>query len=79
MLGTRAEEIFGVLKKSLNPESIWQKTLVPHHDLSKSFGTPTTKLKVAQKVFMPLLQLCDSFHTPDIQQKKEFPKSLTVF
>ena len=63
----------------MNPRSIWQKVLVPQHDLSKGFGTPTTKLKVAQKVFIPLLQLYDSFHTPDTEQKKEFPKSLTVF
>ena len=79
MLGTRAEEISEVLKKFFSHGSIWEKILVPQHDLSKSFGTPTTKLKLAQKVFVPLLQLYDSFHTPDIEQKKEFPKSLTVF
>ena len=78
MLGTRAEEIFEVLKKFLSPESIWQKVLVPQHDLSKCFGTPTTKLKIAQNFFVPLLQLYNSFHTPDIEQKK-FQKSLTVF
>ena len=70
MLGIRAEEIFEVLKKFLSPASIWQKVLVPQHDLSKSFGTPTTKLKIAQKVFVPLLQLYNSFHNTDIEQKK---------
>ena len=79
MLGTRVEEIFEVLKMFLSPGSIWQKFLVPQHYLSKSFGTPTPKLKIGQKVFGPLLQLYDSFHTPDIEETKEFPKSLTVF
>ena len=70
MLGTRAEEIFDLLKKFLSPGSIWQKVLVPQHDLLKSFGTPTTKLRIALKVFVPLLQFYNSFHTPDIEQKK---------
>ena len=80
MSGTRAEEIFEELKKFLNPGSTWQKVLVPQHDLLKSFGTPTIKLKIAQKVFvpLPLLQLYNSFRTPDIEQNK-IPKSLTVF
>ena len=69
MPGTRVEGIFEELKKFLCPERTWQKVLVPQHDLSKSFGTPTTKLKVAQKVFVPLLQLYNSFPTPDIEQK----------
>ena len=56
MLGTRAEEIFEDLKRFLTPGSIWQKVLVPQHDLLKSFSTLTTKLKIAQKVFVPLLQ-----------------------
>ena len=47
MPGTRVEEIFEELKKFLNPESIWQKVLVPQRDFLKSFGTPTTKLKIA--------------------------------
>ena len=66
MPGTRAEGIFEELKKFLNPGSIRQKVLVPQHDLLKGFGTPTTKLKIAQKVFVPL-------------NKKKFPNSLTVF
>ena len=70
MLGTRAEEIFEDLKRFLSPGSIWQKVLVPQHDLLKSFGTPTTKLKIAQKVFVPLLQFYNSFHIPDVEQKK---------
>ena len=70
MLGTRAEEIFEDLKRFLSPGSIWQKVLVPQHDLLKSFGTPTTKLKIAQKVFVPLFQFYNSFHTPDVEQKK---------
>ena len=63
MPGTRAEGIFEELKKFLYPGRTWQKVLVPQHDLLKSFGTPTTKLKIAQKVFVPLLQLCNSFCT----------------
>ena len=74
MLGTRAQELFEVLKKFLSPGNIWQKVLVPQHDLSKSFGTPTPKLKIAQKVFVSPLQLYDSFHTPDIEQKKGFQR-----
>ena len=69
MLGTRAEEIFEDLKKFLSPGSIWQIVLVPQNNLLKSFCTPTTKFKIAQEVFVPLLQLY-SFHTPDIEQKK---------
>ena len=38
-------------------------------DLLKSFGTPNTKLTMAQKVFAPFLQLYNSFRTPDIEQK----------
>ena len=52
MLGTRAEEIFEDLKRFLSPGSIWQKVLVPQHDLLKSFSTPNTKLKIAQNVFV---------------------------
>ena len=69
MLGTRAEEIFEDLKKFLNPRNIWQKVFVPQNNLLGSFGTPATKFKIAQEVFVPLLQLY-SFHTPDIEQKK---------
>ena len=71
MSGTEEERIFEELKKFLNHETIWQKVLVPQHDLLKSFGTPTTKLKIAQKVFVPLLQLYSNFRTPDIEQKKK--------
>ena len=70
MLGTRADGIFEELKKFLSPGSIWQKVLVPQHNLLKSFGIPTTKLKTAKKVFVPLLQLYNSFCTPNIEQKK---------
>ena len=69
MLGTRAEEIFEVLKTFLSPGSIWQNVLVPQHDLSKSFSTPTTKLEIAQKILLSLLQLYNSFHTTHIEQK----------
>ena len=31
--------------------------------------TPTTKLNIAQKVFVPILQLFNSFRTPDTEQK----------
>ena len=78
MPGTRAEEIFEKLKKVLSPGRRWQKVLENQHDLLKNFGTPTTKLKIAQKVFVPLLQLYNSFRTPGIEQKK-IPKRLTVF
>ena len=70
MLDTRAEEIFEDLKKFLSSGSIWQEILVLQHDLLRSFGTPTTKLKIAQKIFIPILQVCNSFHTPEIEQKK---------
>ena len=69
--GTKVEEIFQELKKFLCPGRTWQKVLVPQHDLLKSFGTPTTKLKVAQKVFVPLLQLYNSFRTLGIKQKQK--------
>ena len=58
MPGTSAEEIFEELKTFLSPGRFWQKVLVPQHDILKSFGNPTTKVNVAQKVFAPLLQLC---------------------
>ena len=66
MPGTRVEGIFEELKKFLIPGSIWHKILVPQHDLLKSFGAPTTKFKIPQKGFVPLLQLYNSFRTPDI-------------
>ena len=78
MPSTRAERIFEELKKFLIPGSIWHKVLVPEHDLLKSFGTPTAKLEIAQKVLVPLFQYYNSFRTPDIEQKKS-PYSLTVF
>ena len=70
MQGTRTEGIFEELKKFLCPGRTWQKVLVSQHDILKSFGTPTTKLKIAQKVSVPLLQLYNSFCTPDIEEKK---------
>ena len=79
MPGIKTEEIFEELKMFWSPGSIWHKILVPQHDLLKSFGTPTTKLKIAQKVFVTLLLLYNSFCNPDIdQQKKKIPESLTV-
>ena len=77
MPATRVEGIFEELKKFLNPESIWQKFLVPQRELLKGFGTPTTKLKIVLKVFVPLLQLYNSFCTPDTEQRKT-SKNLTV-
>ena len=70
MPGTRAEGIFEELKTFLSSGSIWQNVLVPKHDLLKSFSIPTKKLKIAQKVFVSLLQLYNSFRTTDIEQKK---------
>ena len=70
MPSTRAEGIFDELKRFLSPGRIWQKVLVPQHDLLKSFSAPTTKLNTAQKLFVPLLQLLNIFRTPDIEQKK---------
>ena len=77
MPSTRAERIFDELKRFLSPGRIWLNVLVPQHDLLKSFSAPTTKLNIAQKVFMALLQLLNIFRTPDIEQKKP-PKSFTV-
>ena len=77
MPGNTAEGIFEELKKFLSPGSIYQKVLVPQHNLLKSFGAPTTKIKIAQNVFVPLLQFQNSFRASDIEQKK-IPKSLTV-
>ena len=79
MPGTRAEGIFEMLKKFLSPGSIRQKVLVSQNDLLKSFGTPTTKLKRAQEVFVHLLQLYNSFRTPDIEQKKPKTKKFNSF
>ena len=70
MPSTQSGRNFEELKKFLCPRSIWKKVLTPQHDLLKSFGTPTTKLKIAQNVFVPLLQRYNSFRTPDIEQKK---------
>ena len=78
MLGTRVEGICEELKKFLCPGRTWQKVSVPQHDLLKSFGTSTTKLKTAQKVFVPLSQLYNSFRNPDIGHKK-IPKGLRFF
>ena len=63
MGGTRAERIFEELQKFLSPRSIWKKVLVPQHYFLKSFGTPLTKLKIAQNVFVSTLQLCNTFRT----------------
>ena len=51
MPGTRVEGIFEELKKFLSPRRIWQKALIPKHDLLKSFATPTIKVNIAQKKF----------------------------
>ena len=70
MSGTRTKGIFEELKKFFSPGRIWQIVLVPKHDLLKSFGNPTTKVSIARKGFVPLLQLCNSFRTLGIEQKK---------
>ena len=70
MPSTRAKGIFDELKRFLSPGRIWQKVLVLQHDLLKSFSAPTTKLNIAQKFFVPLLQLLNIFRTPDTEQKK---------
>ena len=74
MPSTRGEGIFEELKKSLTLRSIWQKVLVPQHDLLKSFGIPYHKAENSLKRFVSLLQLYNSFRTNDIEQKnsKEF-------
>ena len=51
------------------PELFGKKFWYPTWSL-KNFGTPTTKLKITQKVFVPLLQLYNSFRTPDVERKK---------
>ena len=65
---TRAERVFEQLKKFLSSAGIWQKVSVPQYDLLNRFGTPTTKLKMAQKMFVPLSQLYNDFHTPNIDE-----------
>ena len=70
MPSTRTKGIFDELKRYLSPGRIWQKVLVPQHDLLKGFSAPSTKLNIAQKFFVPLLQLLNIFRTPDIEQKK---------
>ena len=54
--------------------------MVPQHDLLKSFGTTTRKLKIAQTVFVLLLQIYNSFPAPDFEQKKskEFDNFLKI-
>ena len=76
MPGTRAEGIFEELT-IFEPWEHLSKSFGPQNDFLKSFDTPNTKPKIAQKAFIPLLQLYNSFHTPDIEQKN--PNSLTVF
>ena len=70
MPGTRAKGTFEELKTFLSPGRIWQKVLILQHDFLKSFGTPTTKVNIAQKVFVSLLQFCNSFLNPGFEQKK---------
>ena len=69
MPGTRTA---GTFDEFLSPGQSWQKVLVPQHDLLKRFGTSTTKLNIAQNVFVHLLQLSNSFRIADIE-------SFTVF
>ena len=78
MSSTRADKIFEELKKFWSPRSICQNVMVPQHDLLKSYGTTTRKLKIAPTVFVLLLQIYNSFPAPDFEQKKN-PKSLTIF
>lgn len=76
MSSARTEEIFEELKKFLNPGIIWQKVLLPHYDLLKSFFSPTTELKVVLKVFIPFYNFTIVFvaFVP-----KKISKSLKVF
>ena len=71
MPDTTAEEIFEELKTFLSPGTIWQKVLVSQHDLLKGFGTSTTKLKIAQKVFVPFYNFTVVF-VPLTSIKKDF-------
>ena len=70
MPSSRVEGIYDELERFFSPGRIWQKVLLAQHDLLKSFSTPTTKLNIAQKFSVPLLQLLNIFCTPDIEQKK---------
>ena len=70
MPSSRVEGIYDELERFFSPGRIWQKVLVAQHDLLKSFSTPTTQLNIAQKFYVPLLQLLNIFCTPDIEQKK---------
>ena len=77
MPGTRAEGIFEELKKVFEPWKHLAKCFgTPTWPLN-SFGTPTTKLKTAQKFVLPVLQFRNSSRTPDTEQKK-ITKSLLV-
>ena len=51
MPSTKGKGIFEELKKSLTLGSIWQKVLVPQHDLLKSFGIPYHKAENSLKRF----------------------------
>ena len=68
--GTRAERNFEEVKKFFSPERIWQKVLVLQHDISKSFDIPTTKLKIAQKFFLPFYNFTLVFVPLTLNKKK---------
>ena len=64
MPGTRAEGIFEA-KKYL------AKGVGPQYNFLKRFGTPATKLRIPQNVFIPLFQFYSSFPTTDIEQQQQ--------
>ena len=66
-------DLWGV-KNVFEPRKHLARVLVPQHDHLKSFDTPTTKLKIVQTFFVPILQLYDSFGTPEIEQQKKIQR-----
>ena len=79
MLCTRARGIFDHLKNFWSPGGIWYKFLVPQCNPLKGFGTPTTELKIIQKVFAPLLQFYNSFRTSHNEQQQEQQQKIQTF
>ena len=49
-------------KNVFEPRKGLPKIFVPQHDLLRSFGTPTTKLKIAQNIFAAVLQFLKEFY-----------------
>ena len=80
MPGTRPKWIFEQLKKIFSLKDIWEIVLIPQYYLIKSFGDPTTKLKIAPKGFGRLSQFCNNFRTLTLNNNnKKILKLLIAF